>query len=157
MGSSLLGGNIWKSPLMPEPVWPILHLLTVESVNWVLREKLWDKMKPVDKNSDKNDAKFACSEVRKLLPKDLLPYVTVLFQDSGYVTVCPRQLERTDWIRINDQVIRLGGIWVSNQKHSHWSIPFSNQAHWITSPHSYGLNRQLNQVGWLIVNWIELI
>jgi hypothetical protein len=86
-------------------------------------------MKPVDINSEKDVAKFACSEVRKLLPKDLLPYVTVLFQDSGYVTVCPRQLERSDWIRINDQIGRLGGIWVSNRKHSHWSIPFSYHTH----------------------------
>lgn len=86
-------------------------------------------MKQVNINSDKTDANFACSEVRNLLPRDLLPYVVVLFQDSGYVTVCPRQLERTDWIRMNDQVRRLGGIWISNQKHSHWSIPFSNQAH----------------------------
>ena len=78
---------------------------------------------------DKNDAKFACSEVRKLLPKDLLPNVTVILQDSGYVTVCPRQLERSDWIRINDQIGRLGGIWVSNRKHSHWSIPFSFHTH----------------------------
>jgi len=81
-------------------------------------------MKAVELNSDKDDAKFACSEVIKLLPKDLLPYVTVLFQDSGYVTICPRQLERSDWMRINDQVRRLGGIWISIRKHSHWSIPF---------------------------------
>ena len=86
-------------------------------------------MKQLDINSDKNDAKYACSEVRKLLPKDLLPYVTVLFHNSGYVSVCPRQLERSDWIRMNDKVRRLGGIWISNQKHSHWSIPFSNQTH----------------------------
>jgi len=86
-------------------------------------------MKPVDINSDKSDANFACSEVRKLLPKDLLPYVTILFQDSGNVTVCPRQLERSDWIRMNDKVRQLGGIWISNRKHSHWSIPFSNQTH----------------------------
>jgi len=86
-------------------------------------------MKLTDINPDENSAMFACSEVRKLLPNDLLPYVTVLFQDSGYVTVCPRQLVRPDWIRMNDQVRRLGGIWVSNRNHSHWSIPFSTYAH----------------------------
>lgn len=86
-------------------------------------------MKLANINQNKSSAVFACSEVRKLLPKDLLPYVTVLFQDSGYVTVGASGLMRCDWIRINDQVRRLGGIWVSNSRYSHWSIPFSAHTH----------------------------
>ena len=77
-----------------------------------------------DRNPDMSNARLACSEVRKLLPEELLPYVTVLFQDSGYVTISSRGLMRPDWIRINDRVRRLGGIWVSNSKYSHWSIPY---------------------------------
>ena len=71
-----------------------------------------------------SNARLACSEVRKLLPEELLPYVTVLFQDSGYVTISSRGLIRPDWIRLNDRVRRLGGIWVSKSKYSHWSIPY---------------------------------
>lgn len=81
-------------------------------------------MKPGDIASEKNDAKYACSEVRKLLPKDLLPFVTILFHETGYVTICPKQLMQSDWIRMNNKVKQLGGIWISNQKQSHWSIPF---------------------------------
>ena len=84
-------------------------------------------MKMVDINQYTSSAEFACSEVLKLLPRDLLPYLTVLFQDSGYVTVSAGGLMRRDWIRINDQVRRLGGIWVSNSRYSHWSIPFSTR------------------------------
>jgi hypothetical protein len=76
-----------------------------------------------------SDARFACSEIKKILPADLLPYLTVVFQDSGYVTVSSMGLMRPDWIKVNDQVRRLGGIWVSNSRHSHWSIPFKAHAH----------------------------
>ena len=86
-------------------------------------------MKQANIESDKSTLWFACSEVRKLLPIDLLPYVTVLLQDSGYVTIKPERLIRSDWIRINDHVRRMGGIWISNSKHSHWSIPFSVEKH----------------------------
>ena len=59
-------------------------------------------------------ARVECSKARKLLPEELLTFVTVLFQDSGYFTVSSRDLIRPDWIIINNQVKRLGGIKVSN-------------------------------------------
>ena len=86
-------------------------------------------MKMADINQDANSVVFACSEVMKLLPKDLLPYLTVLFQDSGYVTISTGGLMRRDWIRINNRVRRLGGIWVSNSRYSRWSTPFSARVH----------------------------
>jgi hypothetical protein len=86
-------------------------------------------MKWEDLILEMSDAGFACSKVKKLLPKDLLPYLTVLFQDSGYVTISSTGLLRSDWIKVNDQVRRMGGIWVSNSSYSHWSIPFKAHAH----------------------------
>ncbi len=72
-----------------------------------------------------HSSEFACAKVRKHLPPDLLSQVTVLFQDSGYVTISPIRLIRPDWLRINAKVRRMGGSWVSNKRYSHWSIPFS--------------------------------
>lgn len=86
-------------------------------------------MKMADINQDASSAVFACSEVMKLLPWDLLPYLTVLVQDSGYVTISAGGLMRRDWIRVNERVRRLGGIWISNSRFSHWSIPFSARVH----------------------------
>ena len=86
-------------------------------------------MKMTDINLDTSSAVLACSEIRKLMPEDLLPYMTVLFQNSGNVTISIGRLMRPDWIRINDQVRRLGGIWVSNSSYSHWSIPYLTQTH----------------------------
>jgi len=68
---------------------------------------------------------LVCSEVRKLLPQGLLSHVTVLYQDSGYITISPRVLSRLDWPKMNEHVKNMGGIWISNKKRSHWSIPFS--------------------------------
>jgi hypothetical protein len=66
-------------------------------------------------------------EVEKLMPEDLLTEVTVLFQDSGYVTVSPRELTKSDWFRINESVKQLGGVWISNDRFSYWSIPLSRK------------------------------
>ena len=68
---------------------------------------------------------FECAQVKKYLPPDLQPKVTILLQDSGYVTISPRVLSRPDWRRLNESIKQLGGIWVSNGRFSHWSIPFS--------------------------------
>jgi hypothetical protein len=76
-------------------------------------------------NRDGRNSRLLCAEVQRYLPQDLLRLVTVLFQGSGYVTISPIALTRYDWRRINVAVKGMGGIWVSNQKYSHWSIPFS--------------------------------
>jgi hypothetical protein len=78
-----------------------------------------------EKNQDEHSSRFACAEVRKYLPQDLLSQITVLLQDSGYVTISPRELSRLDWCNINEKVKQMGGLWVSNGRYSHWSILFS--------------------------------
>ena len=78
-----------------------------------------------EKNQDEHISKFACAEVQKHLPQDLLPQVTVLFQGSGYVTISPRDLSGLDWRNMNEHVKQMGGLWVSNGRFSRWSIPFS--------------------------------
>ena len=65
------------------------------------------------------------SEVLGYLPKDLLTGVTILLQDSGYVSVKPIRLTRADWYRLDRSVKKMGGIWVSNTRFSHWSIPLT--------------------------------
>jgi hypothetical protein len=77
------------------------------------------------KNQDEHSSRFACAEVQKHLPQDLLPQLTVLLQGSGYVTISPRVLTRLDWLRIDEKVRQMGGLWVSNERYNHWSIPFS--------------------------------
>jgi len=67
----------------------------------------------------------ACAEIRKNIPGDLFPFITVLLQDSGYVTISPRELTRPDWDRLNEKINRMGGIWISGQLSGHWSIPYS--------------------------------
>ena len=66
-----------------------------------------------------------CSEIRKFLPQDLLSHVTVMYQGSGYITISPHELSGLDWPRMNKQVKRIGGIWISNKNRSHWSIPLT--------------------------------
>jgi hypothetical protein len=77
------------------------------------------------RNGDGLSSGFECAEVRKHLPQDLLSQITVLLQDSGYVTISPRVLTRADWNRINQKVGQMGGLWVSKERYNHWSIPFS--------------------------------
>jgi hypothetical protein len=76
-------------------------------------------------NPNGHNSRVLCAEVQRYLPQDLLRQVTVLSQGSGYVSISPIALTRYDWRRINVAVKGMGGIWVSNQKYSHWSIPFS--------------------------------
>jgi len=79
------------------------------------------------KNNDKDklNSRVVCAKVKKLLPQDLLPQVTVLLQDSGYVTISSGSLTRPDWHRIDEKVRQMGGIWVSSGRNKYWSIPFS--------------------------------
>jgi len=71
------------------------------------------------------DSRAVFSEVLGYLPKDLLTEVTILLQDSGYVSVKPIRLARADWYRLDRIVKKMGGIWVSNTRFSHWSIPLT--------------------------------
>jgi len=78
------------------------------------------------KNRDgRPSSRPARAEVQKYLPRDLLPKVTILLWDSGYVTISPRETTRSDWGRLNEKVEQMGGLWISNDRFSHWSIPFS--------------------------------
>src|SRR4030042_4256965 len=72
------------------------------------------------KNQGGYSSRVTRAEEQKHLPQDLLPKVTVLLQGSGYVTISPRALTRPDWRRIDEKVRRLGGLWVSNERHNHW-------------------------------------
>ena len=71
------------------------------------------------------DSRTVFSEVLGYLPKDLLTEVTILLQDSGYVSVKPIRLARADWYRLDRIVKKMGGIWVRNTRFSHWSIPLT--------------------------------
>ena len=75
---------------------------------------------------DKHNSSIACAEIRKNIPRDLLPFITVLLQDSGYVTISPLELTRPDWDRLNKKINRMAGIWVSGSRSGHWSIPYTN-------------------------------
>jgi hypothetical protein len=70
-------------------------------------------------------SRIASAKVKKHLPQDLLSKVTVLLQNSGYVTISSRSLSRPDWDRIDKKVRQMGGIWVSNGRNKYWSIPYS--------------------------------
>jgi hypothetical protein len=65
-------------------------------------------------------------EVKKHLPEDLLPKVTILLQDSGYVTISPREFSRGDWRRFDEKVKQMGGLWILEGARAHWSIPWSH-------------------------------
>jgi hypothetical protein len=65
------------------------------------------------------------AEVQKHLPEDLIPKVTILLQDSGYVTISPIELSRYDWRRFNQKVKQMGGLWIRNDMQAHWSIPWT--------------------------------
>ena len=68
---------------------------------------------------------FDCEQVQRYIPLDLQSKVTILLQDSGYVTISPRGLSRLDWRRLNNIIKQIGGVWISDGRFSHWSIPFS--------------------------------
>jgi hypothetical protein len=65
-------------------------------------------------------------EMQKHLPIDLLQKVTILLQDSGYVTISPKKLTRYEWRQFNQKVKQMGGLWIFDaHARSHWSIPWS--------------------------------
>jgi hypothetical protein len=64
-------------------------------------------------------------EMKKYLPENLLPKVTILLQDTGYVTISPIELTRYEWRQFNEKVKQMGGIWMFDGARAHWSIPWS--------------------------------
>jgi hypothetical protein len=79
-----------------------------------------------EKNSSgRPNSKTVFSDVIKCLPNDLLTGITILLQDSGYITIRPIKLARVDWYRFDRSVKKMGGIWVSNTSLNHWSIPLT--------------------------------
>ena len=71
------------------------------------------------------DSRSVFSEVLRYLPVDLLTDITILLQDTGYVTIRPIKLARVDWYRLDRSVKKMGGIWVRGSGFSHWSIPLT--------------------------------
>jgi len=63
--------------------------------------------------------------VQKHLPEDLLPKVTILLQDTGYVTISPIELTKYEWRQFNEKVKQMGGLWIFDGARAHWSIPWS--------------------------------
>jgi hypothetical protein len=64
-------------------------------------------------------------ELKRNLPKDLLSKVTILLQDSGYVTISPVEMTRYEWGQFDEKVKQMGGLWIFKSSQSHWSIPWS--------------------------------
>jgi hypothetical protein len=64
-------------------------------------------------------------EMKRHLPEDLLPKVTILLQDSGYVTISPIKLTKYEWHQFNEKVKQMGGLWNFDGARAHWSIPWS--------------------------------
>ncbi len=71
------------------------------------------------------DSRAVFSAVTSYLPTDLLTGITILIQDTGYVTIRPIKLARADWYRLDRSVKKMGGIWVRGVGLSHWSIPLT--------------------------------
>jgi len=65
------------------------------------------------------------TEMQRHLPEDLLPKVTILLQDTGYVTISPIELTRYEWRRFNEKVRQMGGLWTFDYSRAHWSIPWA--------------------------------
>jgi len=63
-------------------------------------------------------------EMKRHLPRDLLPKVTILLQDSGYVTIKPIKLTKPEWRRFNEKVKQMGGLWIFDGARAHWSVPW---------------------------------
>ena len=64
-------------------------------------------------------------EMKRHLPEDILRKVTILIQDSGYVTISPVELTRPEWRRFDEKVKQMGGLWLFDCARVHWSIPWS--------------------------------
>ena len=75
--------------------------------------------------SGRPDSKTVFSDVIKYIPNDLLTGITILLQDSGYITIRPIKLARMDWYRLDRGVKKMGGVWVRGARLSHWSIPLT--------------------------------
>ena len=67
------------------------------------------------------------TEMKNNLPRYLLPKVTILLQDSGYVTISPNKFTKQDWRRFNEKVKQMGGLWIPDGAHAYWSIPWSQK------------------------------
>lgn len=65
------------------------------------------------------DSKTVFSDVIKYIPNDLLTGITILLQDSGYITIRPIKLARIDWYRLDRSVKKMGGVWVRGARLSH--------------------------------------
>ena len=63
--------------------------------------------------------------IMKQLPLYILQKVTVLIQESGYVSISPKGLSKPDWLLVNEKVKEMGGFWVSSGGYNQWSIPLS--------------------------------
>jgi len=75
--------------------------------------------------SGRPDSKSVFSSVISCLPNDLLTGITILLQDTGYITIRPIKLARMDWYRLDRSVRKMGGVWVRGSSLSHWSIPLT--------------------------------
>ena len=76
-----------------------------------------------EKLGGRPDSRLVFSEVLSFLPSDLLTGITILLQDTGYITIRPIKLARVDWYRLDRGVKKMGGVWVRGAGFSHWSIP----------------------------------
>ena len=65
------------------------------------------------------------SNVIRCIPNDLLTGITILLQDTGYITIRPIKLARMDWYRLDRSVKKMGGVWVRGSSISHWNIPLT--------------------------------
>ena len=63
--------------------------------------------------------------ILKQLPLYVLPKLTVLIQESGYISISPKGLTKTVWLMVNEKVREMGGFWVPSGGYNHWSIPLS--------------------------------
>ncbi len=108
-------------------VWVLTMIAPVTCFTVVTEVTLVNQIKEEGKRDRKPGSRSIQAKVEKYLPEDLLTEVTVLSQDSGYVTISPKELSKPDWRRVNESVKQMGGIWISNNRFSHWSIPFSRK------------------------------
>ena len=68
------------------------------------------------------------TDVQKCLPPELISKLTILLQESGYITIKPKKMDKDEWIMINDAVNHMGGQWISKRELSHWSIPYTQKS-----------------------------
>jgi hypothetical protein len=73
------------------------------------------------------DSKSVFLDIIRCLPNDLLTGITILLQDTGYISIRPIKLARVDWYRLDRSVKKMGGVWVRGSSLSHWSIPLTRR------------------------------